>query len=175
MSELRCVTKFGVLYAHSFVAKQTDVDGGNVRVILTIPAGSHAEIMSIVIGANDYAAGRDIKAWIWDENSALVKTLMVAAGIDNVKVEGPSLSVMSDDLATGSAASFGTCGLGNPNHRLGGGDVLVFQASALAQNEELTVVLRLWVIGRADQITVATTGSTGTVTLTNTSPFPKVI
>jgi len=147
------------LWQYHAVFTQTNAGGGNVIANFTIPAGSRLELLSVVIGTDDYAAGRTVKMYIKDVSDRHIVMPLTYAGvsIDNVFLFWPHLgeAVAADKVTTL-----------RQKYLLGPDEYLYFLATALVQNETFSIGIRGLITGVKPTIT--TTGSTGTVSTTTT-------
>ena len=150
-----------LLWAYKATFKQTDVGGGSIAVQIT--ANERIVILFGRIGPNDYAAGRNVKVRISDEDDDVIATIMSVASVDNNTYHFP--------VADHSVVASSDGPQLEKRVVLGKGDYLDFAATSLAQNEELTVIIRA--LMRDWPPTVTTTGSGGTVT--TTVAYDKVI
>ena len=145
-----------LLWSYRAVFKQTDGGGGTILVIMTFK--ERTVLLYGGIGPNDYAANRTVKGQILDSDDNVLGTILSNAAVDNKGFPFP----VSDHSVV--AASDG-CEF-EKQVVLGMGDQLVFTATGIVLNEELTVALRAMV--SSARPFVETTGSGGTVTTTVT-------
>ena len=150
-----------LIWAYRAVFTQTNAGGGNV--IVTIACNERTLFLYGTIGTDNYAVDRDVTVWIEDSAGNRIGNLMFTTPTDNVR-----LPIIFDSVA--AVADNATMKL---HQRLlqGTDERIKIQASALAQNETLTLAIRALISDWPPTIT--TTGSGGTVTTTVT--YDKVI
>ena len=150
-----------LLWAYRAVFTQTNAGGGNV--IAGFTATERTVLLYGMLGQDNYAANRSISVFIYGPSGNKIAIIMFNAAIDNQFFSFPV-----DDISVAAAND-------GPQFEkrivLGKGDRIAVEATSLIQNETVTVTLRALI--RDWPPTVATTGSTGTVTTTET--YNKVI
>lgn len=160
MTDQKTLEFSNMFWAYRAVVKQTG--GGGGIAALSITANERFVLLYGITGRDDYAAGRSVNAQILDSGDEVIANAIIAeAGLDNVRVPIPS----TDPTPESTANQF------QNRIVMGSTDVIKISMATLATNEELTVVVR-GLIGSKPP-TVTTTGSTGTVTLTE--DYNKVI
>ena len=150
-----------MIWAYRAVFKQTDVGGGSILANFTM--NERTVILYGIIGLNDYAADRVIDVSVKDSAGNFITRVMYPSPIDNELV--PLIHSSSAVVIINTTGEF------HIKLLIGKGEVLTVRVLALAQNEELTVNLRALVSSVFPSI--STTGSDGTVTITET--YNKVI
>lgn len=145
-----------MLWAYQGVVKQTAAGGGTVRLVFV--ANERTVILYGCVGPDDYNAARAVSGRLLDADGDQIGYVLSSNSIDNVVIP------MLGDYRNGDTPN--TYDELRPSNLLimGAGDVLRFQATSLIQNEELTLTIRALCDSKPP--TVATTGSAGTVTLT---------
>lgn len=147
----------GATWHFSTVFKQTNAGGGNITVAIIPGEGNEFILMGYHIGKDDYAAGRTVSVSIRDVLGNFLMPIDTVS-VDNQDIYGPPKRVI---VSTTVGSTVGAIGLPD-GFIFSGTDKLVFNASSLVQNEELTIDLRLRIKGVAP--TVDDSDSTGTVT-----------
>ena len=148
-----------LLWAYRAVFKQTNAGGGTIVTNFTM--NERTVLLYGGIGPNDYAANRSITGAIKDSGDNRIVPIIKTQSIDNVELPIPTIVASP----AGTPPDFEKLVI------IGTGENLQIFAASLAQNEELTINLRMLI--RSWPPTVATTGSTGTVTTTTT--YDRVI
>lgn len=128
---------------------QTNAGGGNVIVDISLGDPYFCEVEILSIGPDNYAAVRNIDIILRDTDNDAIAYLF-SDNVDNSLIQFPNFGADSDTR------------LNKERLQLGGTDKLSIEATALAQNETLTVNIRAKLKNKKPG--VVTTRSTGTVT-----------
>lgn len=139
------------IWEYRAVYTQANAAGGNVIIDISGVSAGKYELLEAVIGPDNYAAGRTTEIYQRDsDNNSL--GLLVTGSIDNTQLVFP--------YADGTQAVT-QLKAGHPIE-FGGNTKISIEGTALAQNETLTVYIKVKVFGGWVP-TVASTRSGGTV------------
>lgn len=153
----RLVWPSGATWMWRGVLTQTGAGGGNNVLNFSIDEGNEIIIQRILIGPDDYDAGNAVAIQILDQEST-----------PNTIAEWQSTSLDNQTLAIPASRDAGTANnqqdtTSDLSRLLTGHTTLRIRADALIQNETLTVAIAARIRGVIP--TIATTGSSGTVSL----------
>ena len=143
------------MWAYHAVFKQTNAGGGAVTI--KIIANERTAFLFGMFGADDYAADRTITGFIHDGTNVIAR-IFFPSPVDNEQV--PMWGLGAAAIVHGQAQDF------SQPIVLGKGDMLQYTVATLVQNEEITMALRALV--KSWPPSISTTGSAGTVTITQT-------
>ena len=145
----------GKIWAYRAVFTQTDANGGTIKVNISFPdRGNEFYVQNLLIGRDTYAADRNIVAQILDTNGDPVAKLI------NQTVSAKYLHYPWDETTVADGV-LGRLQFPIVSHP----DYLSVSAVGLAQNETLTLLLRLRLLHGSAVPRIDYSGSGGVVTV----------
>lgn len=146
----------------AYRAKGKTTAGGGGTLIYTITFNERGKILFGAFGPNDYAANRTITGVLRDKDGNNIAKTLVTTTIDNNTIPM---------MASGGAPSVDEGIDFQQQLVVGSGDKLYYVTDTLAQNEELTIAMRVLTLG----ISPPTVALTGSGTETNTVDYDELI